>query len=58
MLTKVHEFIDSNFEDVGNKFADEALRMHRGEKELNNIRGTASVTARANPPLFAAASSK
>jgi hypothetical protein len=42
MLTKVHEFIDSNFEDVGNKFADEALRMHLGEKELNNIRGTAS----------------
>ncbi|MFT6034221.1 MAG: hypothetical protein ACI854_002765 [Arenicella sp.] len=42
MLTKVHKFIDSNFEDVGNKFADEALSMHRGEKELNNIRGTAS----------------
>jgi hypothetical protein len=42
MLTKVHQFIDSNFEDVGNKFADEALSMHRGEKELNNIRGTAS----------------
>jgi hypothetical protein len=42
MLSKVHDFIDSNFEDVGNKFADEALSMHRGEKELNNIRGTAS----------------
>ena len=42
MLTKVHKFIDSNFEDVGNKFAKEALSMHRGEKEASNIRGTAS----------------
>ncbi|MBL4670771.1 MAG: DUF1178 family protein [Arenicella sp.] len=42
MLTKVHEYIDSNFKDVGNKFADEALSMHRGDKELNNIRGTAT----------------
>jgi hypothetical protein len=42
MLIKVHKYIDSNFEDVGNKFADEALSMHRGEKELNSIRGTAT----------------
>ena len=42
MLTSVHKFIDSNFEDVGNKFANEALSMHRGEKEVSNIRGTAS----------------
>ena len=42
MLTKVHEFIDSNFEDVGNKFADEALKMHKGEKQVTNIRGIAS----------------
>lgn len=42
MLSSVHKFIDSNFEDVGNKFANEALSMHRGEKEVSNIRGTAS----------------
>lgn len=42
MLAGVHKFIDSNFEDVGNKFAKEALSMHRGEKEVSNIRGTAS----------------
>jgi hypothetical protein len=42
MLSKVHTFIDANFEDVGNKFASEALSMHRGEKEESNIRGTAS----------------
>ena len=42
MLLKMHDFIDSNFEDVGNKFASEALSMHKGEKEVGNIRGTAS----------------
>ena len=41
-LLKMHDFIDSNFEDVGNKFASEALSMHKGEKEVGNIRGTAS----------------
>ncbi len=42
MLTSVHKFIDSNFEDVGNRFANEALSMHRGEREVSSIRGTAS----------------
>jgi len=42
MLGKVHNYIDNNFTDVGNKFADEALKIHRGEKEVENIRGTAS----------------
>ena len=42
MMGKVHEFIDANFEDVGNKFAGEALSMHKGEKEVSNIRGTAN----------------
>lgn len=42
MLGEVHHFIESNFEDVGNRFADEALSIHRGEKEASNIRGTAN----------------
>lgn len=42
MLGKVHDYIDQNFEDVGNRFADEALSIHRGEKEASNIKGTAS----------------
>jgi len=42
MLGEVDRFIESNFEDVGNRFADEAMSMHRGEKEANNIRGIAS----------------
>ncbi len=44
MLSKVHNYIDNNFTDVGNKFADEALKIHRGEKEADNIRGVASKT--------------
>jgi len=44
MLAKVHKFVDANFEDVGNKFAKEALSMHKGEKEAANIRGIASAS--------------
>jgi hypothetical protein len=42
MLGEVHKFIEKNFEDVGNRFTDEAISMHRGEKDAGNIRGTAS----------------
>lgn len=42
MLGEVHNFIDANFEDVGNRFAEQALSIHRGEKEASNIRGTAN----------------
>lgn len=41
-LKKVHEHLDRNYVDVGNKFADEAMSMHRGEKEAANIKGTAT----------------
>jgi len=42
MLGKVHDYIDSNFTDVGNRFTEEAISIHKGEKEPANIRGTAS----------------
>lgn len=42
MLKKVYDYVESNFKDVGNKFAEEAISMHKGEKESANIRGTAS----------------
>ena len=32
----------ANTEDVGERFADEARRMHHGEVERRNIRGQAS----------------
>ena len=42
ILGKVHEYLDQNYVDVGNNFADEAMKMHKGEKEEQNIRGIAS----------------
>jgi hypothetical protein len=39
-LEKIHEYVDKHFEDVGNKFADVALKIHHGEQESRNIRGT------------------
>lgn len=42
MLGEVHTFIESNFEDVGNRFTEEAISIHKGEKDPTNIRGTAS----------------
>ena len=42
VLSKVHKYVENNFEDVGNRFAKEALSIHRGDVEAKNIRGTAS----------------
>ncbi len=42
VLGKVHDYVDNNFEDVGNRFAEEALSIHNGDKPANNIRGTVS----------------
>lgn len=43
MLKEVHDFVDSNYQDVGTRFTEEAIRMHRGDKEKAAIRGTATV---------------
>lgn len=39
-LQMFHHYIDKNFEDVGNKFAEVALKIHYGEEEKRNIKGT------------------
>jgi len=36
------EFLDRHFEDVGARFAAEALKMHYGVSEKRNIKGTSS----------------
>jgi len=41
-LRAVQEFFQKHFDDVGDKFAEVALRMHQGEEEGRNIRGTAT----------------
>lgn len=38
----IKDYLDKNFEDVGNKFAEEALKMHWNEIEKRNIKGTAT----------------
>jgi len=41
-LKKLHEFLENNFDDVGDRFAQVALKIHRGEEDRRNIRGTTS----------------
>ena len=35
-----YEYVDKTFEDVGDGFADVALKIHRGEEDRRNIKGT------------------
>jgi hypothetical protein len=41
-LQLVTDYIDKHFEDVGDDFYKEALKMHYGEAEKRNIKGTAT----------------
>ncbi|MEE9934603.1 MAG: DUF1178 family protein [Deltaproteobacteria bacterium] len=40
VLQQLRQFIENNFEDVGNKFAEVALKIHCGDEERRNIKGT------------------
>jgi hypothetical protein len=37
---QLQRYIKSHFEDVGGRFAEEAIKIHYGEIEKKNIRGT------------------
>jgi hypothetical protein len=39
-MQMLHHFIENNFEDVGNRFAEVALKIHSGDEEKRNIKGT------------------
>jgi len=39
-LRMLHQYIDKNFEDVGDKFAEIAIKIHYGDEEKRNIKGT------------------
>jgi hypothetical protein len=41
-LQLVNEYIEKHFEDVGTNFYKEALKIHYGEAEKRNIKGTAT----------------
>lgn len=41
-LKMLKQYIDKNFEDVGDKFAEIALKIHYGDEESRNIKGTST----------------
>ncbi len=41
-LRMLHQYIDKNFEDVGDKFAEVALKIHNGDETKRNIKGTST----------------
>ena len=42
VLQAIQNFVDKHFEDVGVNFSREALKIHYGETEKRNIKGTAT----------------
>ena len=42
LAKEVVEYVQGNFEDVGLRFASEALKIHYGVSEKRNIRGSAT----------------
>jgi hypothetical protein len=42
VFMQIQEYITKNFDNVGDRFAKIALRIHHGEEERRNIRGTAT----------------
>ncbi len=40
VLQSLRRYLENNFEDVGNKFAEVALKIHAGDEERRNIKGT------------------
>jgi hypothetical protein len=47
-LRMLQQYVDKNFEDVGDKFADIALKMHYGDEENRNIKGTSTLEEEKN----------
>jgi hypothetical protein len=43
-LQMIHQHIEKNFENVGNRFAEIALKIHHGEEDQRNIRGTTTLS--------------
>ena len=41
-LQILNEYMDKNFDDVGERFADVAIRIHHGEEKARNIKGTST----------------
>ena len=42
-LQMIHDHIEKHFENVGDRFAETALKIHHGEEEHRNIRGKTTI---------------
>ncbi len=42
LLEKIHDYVDSNYVDVGSEFPEQARKIHYGEIKSAPIRGTAT----------------
>jgi hypothetical protein len=47
-LRMLHRYIDKNFEDVGDKFSEIAIKIHYGDEEKRNIKGTTTLQEEEN----------
>lgn len=43
LLSRINKYISAHFDDVGSAFAEEARKMHYGEIDERNIRGSATL---------------
>ena len=43
ILQLLHDYVNNNYDDVGSQFAEEAKKIHYGESEVRNIKGSATV---------------
>ncbi|MFV1997381.1 MAG: DUF1178 family protein [Acidiferrobacterales bacterium] len=43
LLKKIHDYVDSNFVDVGSEFPEQARKIYYGEAKPAPIRGTATL---------------
>jgi hypothetical protein len=48
LMQSLYRHIEKNFEDVGSKFAEVALKIHCGDEEKRNIKGTTTPQEEAN----------
>jgi hypothetical protein len=46
LIKALDQYVKSNFENVGNKFYDEAIKMHRGEAPARNVYGEVTLEER------------
>jgi len=42
IMNAIKRYVDANFDDVGESFADVALKIHHGEEDERNIKGVAT----------------